>query len=152
MSVSKELNIGRAGEYIALADLLLKGIQCFDTTQGSSYDLIAEHDDRLLKVQVKTTQKIRKQNENSSGVYFFHTKRCGKNGTKRYTLEDIDLYCLVAIDMMKVFYVPPHLVAGKDSVSIRDRNIEYNNAGGARGDIIYLQDLTWENYIANGMA
>ena len=39
--ISKELNIGRAGQYLTLVDLLSKGIQAFDTAEGVSIDVVA---------------------------------------------------------------------------------------------------------------
>ena len=39
MAISKELNLGRAGEYLAMFDILQKGYQCFDSGQGATYDL-----------------------------------------------------------------------------------------------------------------
>ena len=96
MAISRELNMGRAGEYLVLADLLLKGYQCFDSGQGANYDLIMENENgKLIKIQVKTTEKKKQWNESTNkknGSYFFYTKRCGKNGIKQYKEGDFDLY------------------------------------------------------------
>ena len=72
MAVSKELNMGRAGEYLVLADLLLKGYQCFDSGQGANYDLIMENlDGKLIKIQVKTTEKKKQWNQRWGKVKHF---------------------------------------------------------------------------------
>lgn len=50
-----ELHIGRAGEYVAAADLLLKGFDCFHAAQGMPYDLVVDYESWLFKIQVKAT-------------------------------------------------------------------------------------------------
>ena len=145
--ISKELNIGRAGQYLVLADLLLKGIQAFDTGEGVKYDIVADDKDKLYRLQVKTTQRIRKIKDYSNPIYFFHLKRQGKNGNKFYKKNDFDGYALVALDIMKVFYLKFDK-AGANSVCIRDKNIEYKaQAKGGKKNGLYYQNLTWDAFI-----
>jgi hypothetical protein len=143
--LSKELNIGRAGEYLAMSDLLLKGFQCFDTGQGAGYDLIAEIDGKLLRIQVKTTCK--KTLRNAKPIYFYHIKRNGKNGLKRYKQEDFELFALVALDIKEVFYLANDSNVPTSSISLRDRNTKYINNNASKGRLLYYQDLTFENYL-----
>ena len=76
MSISRELNIGRAGEYLVLADLLLKGYQTFDSGQGVDYDIVLENKNRkLIKIQVKTTTKPVKHGNSAQFAYFFSYKK-----------------------------------------------------------------------------
>ncbi len=95
MKVSSELNIGRAGEYLVLADLLINGVQAYDTGQGVGYDIVADVNGKLIRIQVKTTQKIRKITQRANPIYFFHIKRTGKNGNKFYEQKDFDCFALV---------------------------------------------------------
>lgn len=143
--ISKELNLGRAGEYIVLADLLLNGIQAFDTGQGVAYDVIAEINNRLIKLQVKTTQKMRLLADHKNPNYFFHLKRAGKNGSKHYSIGDFDAFALVALDRKIVFYLPFDNKVGGNSICIRDSEIKYEGkASNGRHNGLYFQDLTWE--------
>lgn len=148
-----ELMVGKAGEYLAMADLLLQGIECSQTSQGTNYDIIADIGGRLIKIQVKTTRKSKLLHQRAHPIYFFHIKRAGKNGIRRYRVGDFDCYALVALDIKKVFYMPFDLTKST-SICLRDREFDYSgNRGGGRPGF-YYQDLTLENYIqyANGVS
>ena len=56
---SKQLQIGKAGEYLVCADLIMKGFIAFPSEQGLPYDVLLDNGDKLLRVQVKTTEKYR---------------------------------------------------------------------------------------------
>lgn len=143
MAISKQLNIGRAGEYLVLADLLLKGYQAFDSGQGVNYDLVMESkDNKLLKIQVKTTEEIKNWRPNyskSQKSYFFHIKRTGKNGSRKCTEKDFDLYALVMLDIKQIAYLVNKNIKS-ESITLRDRNLKYYNEQKSR----YFQDLTLE--------
>lgn len=143
MSFSKELNLGRAGEYLAMADILLQGYQCFDSGQGVVYDLVMEHNNRLIKIQVKTTAKPKEWNsethQKSTQSYFFHTKRAGKNGARTYKDDDFDLYALVMVDIKKVAYLTNKDMPSS-SITLRDKELKYYNEQKAK----YYQDYTLE--------
>ena len=70
-------------------------------------------------------------------TYFFHIKRSGKNGTKKYTENDFDLYALVMLDTKKIAYLP-NINIKSESITLRDKNLTYYNEQKAR----YYQDLT----------
>ncbi len=144
MAVSKELNLGRAGEYLAMADILLSGYQCFDSGQGVTYDLVMEDKKgKLLRVQVKSTAKPKEWNseihQKSTDSYFFHTKRAGKNGSRHYSEDDFDIYALVMIDIKQVAYLTNKDMP-KASITLRDKNLNYYNEQNAK----YYQDYTLE--------
>ena len=144
MNFSKELNLGRAGEYLAMSDILLSGYQCFDSGQGATYDLIMEDEKgKLIKIQVKTTAKPKEWNseiyQKSTSSYFFHTKRTGKGGTKTYKESDFDIYALVMADIKKVAYLTNKDMP-KASITLRDKNLKYYNEQKAK----YYQDYTLE--------
>ena len=57
MRSSRQLQIGKAGEYLVCADLIMKGFIAFPSEQGLPYDVLLDNGKKLLKVQVKTTEK-----------------------------------------------------------------------------------------------
>ena len=140
---SNELNIGRAGEYLVMADLLIRGIECFDTGQGVGFDVIAINDNKLIRLQVKTTSGIRKTSQRRNPVYFFHINRRGREGKHTYDRESFDGFALVALDKKQVFYLNFDDRVKSHSICIRDNNITYGDKN--RG--LYYQDLTWEKFI-----
>ena len=149
MKYSKELNIGRAGQFLTLYDLLLKNVQAYATDEGVKYDVVADVGDKLIRIQVKTTQKIRLITQRSNPIYFFHIKRSGKGGAKFYDKKDFDCFALVALDIKKVFYLPFDDNVKSNSICIRDKNINYAGNNGGYRNGLYYQDLTWENFLKN---
>lgn len=146
--ISKELQIGRAGQYLVMCDLLLNGVQAFDTGEGVKYDVVADNDGELIRLQVKTTQKMRVLHESANPIYFYHIKRTGKNGVKFYSKDDFDAFALVALDKKMVFYLPFNDEVKSNSICIRDKEIKYSGqAKGGKKNGLYYQDLTWENLI-----
>ena len=107
MRISQELQIGKAGEYLVCCDLALKGFIAFPSDQGLPYDVLLDNGKRLFKIQVKTTTGPRQipQRAKTSFAYIFNIKKHGKNNTKRYTQDEIDVFALVALDIMKVGYI-----------------------------------------------
>lgn len=104
---SKQLQIGKAGEYLVCADLILKGFIAFPSEQGLPYDVLLDTGEKLLKVQVKTTEKPRqvKQRSKDTFAYVFQIKRAGANGKTRYQEKEIDLFALVCLDTMQIGYL-----------------------------------------------
>lgn len=104
---SKQLQVGKAGEYLVCADLIIKGFVAFLSEQGLPYDVLLDTGHKLLKVQVKTTEKPRliQQRTNPIPAYIFSIKRAGAKGLTRYEEKEIDLFALVCLDTMKVAYI-----------------------------------------------
>ena len=104
---SKQLQIGKAGEYLVCADLIMKGFIAFPSEQGLPYDVILDNGDKLLRVQVKTTEKYKSipQRNVDTKAYIFNVKRAGNKGKTRYSENEIDLFALVCLDTMKIGYV-----------------------------------------------
>jgi hypothetical protein len=107
MRISNELQIGKAGEYIVCADLIVKGFVAFPSEQGLPYDVVMDNGNKLIKIQVKTTSspRIIPQRAKKTRAYIFNIKRCGKNGSKKYNLDEIDIFALVCLDTKKVGYI-----------------------------------------------
>jgi hypothetical protein len=104
---SKQLQVGKAGEYLVCADLIIKGFIAFPSEQGLPYDVLLDTGEKLLKVQVKTTEKPSKisQRVGDSVFYKFGIKRAGVGGKTRYNENEIDLFALVCLDTMKIAYI-----------------------------------------------
>lgn len=101
------LQIGKAGEYIVCADLILNGFVAYPTEQGLPYDVVFDYNGRLFKVQVKTTQSPRNmQRKIPVKGYIFNIKRCGKRNTKKTSEQSCDIFALVALDTKIVAYLP----------------------------------------------
>ena len=107
MRTSKEMQTGKAGEYLVCADLILKGFVAFPSEQGLPYDVLLDTGNKLLKVQVKTTSGARKvpQRNKETNAYIFNVKRNGNGHKGRYKDGEIDLFALVCLDVMKVVYL-----------------------------------------------
>ena len=60
MRLSHELQIGKAGEYLVCADLIIKGFVAYPSEQGLPYDIVLDNGKKMLRVQVKTCEKPRK--------------------------------------------------------------------------------------------
>ena len=103
---SNELQIGKAGEYLVCADLILKGFISFPSEQGLPYDVLLDTGNKLLRLQVKTTLGVRNvpQRQTVSKMYIFNIKRHGRNNQSIYTLSEVDIFALVCLDTRKVGY------------------------------------------------
>jgi len=119
MRKSNELQIGKAGEYIACADIITKGLIAYPSEQGLPYDVVIDTGEKLLKCQVKTTEKPRAipQRNKDSYAYIFNIKRHGKGGKKRYTGNEVDLFALVELENRAVAYLTPENMP--DTINIR---------------------------------
>lgn len=53
---NNDLMIGVAGEHLVCFDLITKDFTCFMTEQGLPYEIIADINGKMVKVQVKTTR------------------------------------------------------------------------------------------------
>ena len=107
MRMSYELQIGKAGEYLTCADLIMKGFVAFPSEQGLPYDVLLDNGKRLIRVQVKTCEKPREipQRNTTTFAYMFNVKRHGKNGQAIYGDDEVDVFALVALDTREVGYI-----------------------------------------------
>lgn len=107
MRLSRELQIGKAGEYLVCADLIIKGFVAFPSEQGLPYDIILDDGSRMLRVQVKTCEAPREVPQRTNRVcsYMFNVKRHGKHGSVIYGDDEVDIFALVALDIRQVGYI-----------------------------------------------
>lgn len=113
-SIVTDLEIGKAGEHLVCADLIMRGYNAYLSDQGLPYDVVADIKGKLYKIQVKTTSKYRSipQRKTHTPAYLFWIKRCGKGGKKVYKEKDYDFMALVALDKKIIGYLPFDNVKG----------------------------------------
>lgn len=137
------LEVGKAGEHLVCADLIMKGYKAYLTDQGLSYDVIVDINNTLLRIQVKTTLHSsfipqRKQNYKS---YKFNCRRCGKGGRKEYSNEDVDIVAFVCIEDNLIGYLKIEDVRSTMYFRTREQTYFSSKQG------IYLEDCTFDKVI-----
>ena len=102
---SAELQIGKAAEHIACADLIMQGHNAFLSDAGLPYDMIVDIGDKLYRVQVKGTRQplVRTDRPSNEVSYRFGTRRGRAYG--RIDADAVDVFAFVALDIRKVAYV-----------------------------------------------
>jgi hypothetical protein len=107
MELCNEIRTGKAGEFLVCCDLSLKGFAVFMNEQQVGYDIIADTGRKLLRIQVKTCLKpiLIPQRVNKNYAYIYNARHFGKGNRKSYTIDDVDVFAFVALDIMKVAYV-----------------------------------------------
>ena len=108
MENMSDLAAGKAGEYLVCAEIILRGHTAFLSEQGLPFDVVADVNGRLLRIQVKTTRGPRAipQRANHTAGYLFHIKRCGKGGAQTYGAGDVDIFAMVALDTRDMGFIP----------------------------------------------
>jgi hypothetical protein len=147
--LSAELQMGKAGEHLVVADLLLAGYNAFLSDQGLPYDVLVDVNGRFVRVSVKSTHRPYQAKPpkhcptyQPTPSYRFHL-RCGryrKQGEiKLISVEDIDVIALVALDVRLVAYFPcrppvPSIIEMRTPDGTRGRNFkEHAGFGEAAG-------------------
>lgn len=108
-SVDTALEIGKAAEHLVCADVILSGHRCFLSDQGLPYDLVADVDSRLLRIQVKSTcfaKNVNSRGRNERIAYSWSVRRRGRKGQSRLTDDQCDIVALVALDIREIAYFP----------------------------------------------
>lgn len=102
-----DLEVGKASEHLVVADLILQGHRAYLTEQGLPYDVVIDHGGHLYRMQVKSTRQPKMIPQRSTDIpgYYFHVKRAGKGGRRRYTDDEFDLLALVALDIRMIAYM-----------------------------------------------
>lgn len=103
-----DLELGKAAEYLVVADLILQGQRAYLTDQGLPYDVVVDIDGRLLRIQVKATRCCRPVPQRAAFTpgYFFHVRRSGKGGRRRYVGSEFDIIAFAAMDVRAIAYMP----------------------------------------------
>lgn len=130
MRISSEMDAGRAGEHLVLADLLLAGWVAYPTSQGVPYDIAVDLGDQVVRIQVKSTLRPKSPDSMKRGspLYVFNSRRAGKRGRRRYGAEDFDVIALVALDRRLIAYYAWRNMP-RDCISIRVPGVAYGEGG-----------------------
>jgi hypothetical protein len=145
-----DMQIGKAGEYLVCAELIMMGFIAYPSEQGLPYDIVLDYNGKLLKGQVKTTRGLRNvlQRKNPTKAYQFNIKRCGKKNRQQHTNDSVDFFALVALDTKQVGFIlnedvkqtmafRPDILKG----TYKDENTNRQTTG------TYLSDLTLEKIL-----
>jgi len=117
--LSVELQIGKAAEHIACADLILQDFNAFTSDAGLPYDVVVDVDGHLLRIQVKGTLKKythpKKRRSNGTPVcsYRFRTRK-GRHYA-RIDAKSVDMFAFVALDIRKVAYLKTEDLLTRDN-------------------------------------
>jgi len=138
--LSASLQIAKAAEHLACADLLIQGWNAFLSDQGLPYDILVDRGSgRFCRVQVKgtcgpmsprvTTRKVMVQ-----PLYRFSLNTRQRSGESRLPITLCDYLALVALDIKLVAWIPTSAVIlpnGKPLtlVEMKSRSIEYRRTG-----------------------
>lgn len=108
---------GLAGEHLVIYDLLRQGIQAFHAGPNLRYDIVADIDGHLVRIQVKATSK--------KSPYIFRAR----DGISRH-YEDgaLDILALVALDTESIAYIPFHHIVHKSQITLDAKTIRQNNS------------------------
>jgi len=99
--------ISLAGEYLAASYMLRFCDSVIIAPEGHKSDLILDHQGQLYKVQVKTTNSLYKKDGKDYYRWDFRSNADNKRKNKmlRYGSGQVDIFCLVALPMDKVFFL-----------------------------------------------
>ena len=104
-----ELDTGKIGEYICALRMLKSGISC-QISNFEALDIIAYHENRLLRIQVKSST-IKNKGRGSGVGYQFNLAVGGKQ-KRHLTDADCDIIALVGIDHEQVMFYPRERLHG----------------------------------------
>lgn len=106
IKATSELEIGKAAEHFVCAELILDGYRAYLSDQGLPYDIVADVDGRLIRIQVKATTQWRRTPKRTADTpaYFWHAKRAGKKGRRSYGAREFEMIAFVALDIRCVAY------------------------------------------------
>ena len=85
--------VGRSGEYLTAALLSQVSDTVLVVPHGSEADIVFEHENKLYKVQVKTSSKINKGRVN----WRFDMRRGSHSRDRQYQHQAIDIFALVCL-------------------------------------------------------
>jgi len=140
------LEVWKAWEHLVCADLIMQWYKAYLSDQWLSYDVIVDINNRLLRVQVKTTlhSSFIPQRKNNYRSYKFNCRRCWKHWRREYTNDELDIVAFVCIEDGIIWYLDIKDV--RATMYFRTKKQKYFSAK----QWIYLEDLTF-NKIVNGI-
>ena len=99
--------VALAGEYLAASYLLRYCDSVIPAPEGHKSDLILDHQGVFYRIQVKTTNSI--YNKDGKEYYRWDLRSNADNNRKnkmlRYGSGKVDIFCMVALPIDKVFFL-----------------------------------------------
>lgn len=140
MENNRDYDIGQAGEFLVCADLISRGINAFQAGSGLSYDVVADINGKLYRIQVKTCRKasLVSKKQNKSPGYIYHVRRMGKGLRKKYSLKDLDIFAFVALDKKQIAYMVNDEQT-PTTIVMRTEETEFTNKYSK-----YFKDYVWD--------
>ncbi len=109
----------QVGAAVATTWFLTRGYMVSLPVEPTTYDLIAESDDGLQRIQVKTTRAADGTVGITKTVYGTGTAPCsGKYGSRPYSRGELDLFFIYAADR-SMYLVPLDAVIGMTGLSLK---------------------------------
>lgn len=110
---SRTKQIGNIGEQVLIAEFVKKGVTVLTPIgDNEPFDFVIVINDKFLKVQVKTTERVK------DGTMIFCTNITNphKKINRRYSKSEIDLFGLYCIENGYIGLLPITDYTGKDTV------------------------------------
>jgi hypothetical protein len=111
---------GKLGEYICASRLMKLGVSC-EVVNLDTVDIVAYVDQRLIRIQVKSSV-LKNHRQNRSLGYQFATSMGGRK--KPLTVEHCDIVALVATDCERVLFKPVECLKGQVTKRILPRKFD----------------------------
>lgn len=133
--------IGNIGEVRVLSEFVKLGIPCYiPYGDGNTADLIAQFNNKLNRIQVKTTVTLNK----AGAMEWKVTRQEGYHGNRvQYNVEDIDYFAFYCLETDIVCLVPFDNNFPTSSLSIRLDNYSGNRTSTMR----FAKDYQISNFI-----
>ena len=138
IKTTDKFQIGKAGEFLVGAHLLFKGMDVSFAGETLPYDLLLDTGEKILKIQVKTTEKRKRSNQwrGVSDAYVFGVKRKGFNSAKRYGENEVDVFALVSLESMQVGYIKNADMPTTINIRVDELRGEYHDEKGIKNQKI----------------
>lgn len=148
VEAGRSLLVGTAAEHLVCAHIINSGHNAFMSNQYCGYDLVADVDGVLYRVQVKATtvasDPTRKNSSRRS--YMFHA------GRTQYHEDSFDIMALVALDIGYVAYISMADYASRKTKSFQILPPNYRNADGNNSRSSYMNDFPLSKALAEADA
>lgn len=107
MKETNELMVGIAAEHLVCAFLIRSGIQAFRAVQSCPFDVAAQLDGVLIRLQVKATRDTRQlqQMKQQHVTGYVWNLRRGKGADRAYGDDEIDGVAAVALDSRNIAWL-----------------------------------------------
>lgn len=133
--------LGNIGEARVLSEFTKLGIPCYlPYGDGNMIDLIAQFNNKLNKIQIKTTASLNK----NGAMEWKVTRQEGFHGSRaQYSVKDIDYFAFYCLETDMVCLVPFNEDFPTSSISIRLDNYQGNKLSTMR----FAKDFQIANFI-----